>query len=124
MRESRRIMNEIRRSIGGTRHMVQDRMEHTAARASLTGRRGGGSCACVLSAPSGDFDTYRAFQVEQERQQTTCLAYADSTVTDSPPARRPQLPLVKRCKLLPSLGSERPAHTKGYNLIAGLAHCQ
>jgi hypothetical protein len=78
----------------------------------------------VLSAPSGDFDTYWAFQVEQERQQTTCLAYADSTVADSLPARRPQLPLVKRCKVLPSLGSERPAHTKGYNLIAGFAPCQ
>jgi hypothetical protein len=31
--------------------MVQDRMENTAARGLLAGRRGGGSGACVLSAP-------------------------------------------------------------------------
>jgi len=86
---------------GACRHLVEDRMNLTGARWSLTGSEAVLRLRALRS--SGDFDAYWKFHEQQEYQRHHASRYADrrvpqtvSAVTASSQSNRPALKIVSR----------------------------
>ena len=78
---------------GACRYLVKDRMGRTGARWSLTGAEAVLRLRALRA--SGDFDDYWLFHLAQEHRRTHQSRYADATVPNPLPPRRPHLKLVK-----------------------------
>lgn len=78
---------------GACRYLVQDRMGRTGARWSLAGAEAILRLRALRA--SGDFDEYWKFHLAKEHDRTHRSRYADGTVPNPLPSRRPHLKLVK-----------------------------
>ena len=78
---------------GACRYLVKDRMGRTGARWSSAGAEAVLRLRALRA--SGDFDDYWLFHIAREHERTHQSRYADGTVPNPLPPRRPQLRLVK-----------------------------
>ena len=78
---------------GACRYLVKDRMGRTGARWSSTGAEAVLRLRALRA--SGDFDDYWSFHLAKEHERTHQSRYADRTVPNPLPPRRPRLTLVK-----------------------------
>jgi hypothetical protein len=78
---------------GACRYLVKDRMGRTGARWSSAGAEAVLQLRALRT--SGDFDDYWLFHLAKEHERTHQSRYADKTVPNPLPPRRPHLKLVK-----------------------------
>jgi hypothetical protein len=78
---------------GACRYLVNDRMDRTGARWSLTGAEAV-LCLRALKA-SGDFDAYWQFHLEQDHQRNHASRYQEGLPPDPMPPPKPRLRRVK-----------------------------
>ena len=78
---------------GACRYLVKDRMGRTGARWSAAGAEAVLRLRAIRA--SEDFDDYWTFHLAKEHERTHESRYADKTVPNPLPPRRPQLKLVK-----------------------------
>jgi hypothetical protein len=78
---------------GACRYLVQDRLGRTGARWSSAGAEAVLQLRALRT--SEDFDDYWVFHLAKEHERTHQSRYADKTVPNPLPPRRPHLKLVK-----------------------------